>query len=200
MTAVTASPTAAERVPRPPCTTTRNVASGRADAASSRLCGTTGLLLPPLRRRQTSLQHSRTASGSSAPVRACLRARPSTAATAAWAGPQRARTQSATRDFFGTSHLHPAPQAHSSGTNRKSRSRSRRAPHKSHRRGTPAAPHPPFGSLGVLIPPSGGRERLICSAFIAAICENARFDYAQMGLGYCNRRESSVRERTPSLE
>ena len=47
LTAVTASPTAAERVPRPPCTTTRNVASGRAAAASSRLCGTTGLLLLP---------------------------------------------------------------------------------------------------------------------------------------------------------
>ena len=44
MTAVTASPTAAERVPRPPCTTTRKVASGCAVAASSRLCGTVGLL------------------------------------------------------------------------------------------------------------------------------------------------------------
>ena len=43
-TDVTASPTAAERVPRPPCTTTRNVASGCAVAASSKLCGTVGLL------------------------------------------------------------------------------------------------------------------------------------------------------------
>ena len=46
LTAVTASPTAAERVPRAPCTTTRNVAAGCAAAASSRLWGTTGLLLP----------------------------------------------------------------------------------------------------------------------------------------------------------
>ena len=45
LTAVTASPTAAERVPRPPCTTTRKVASGCAAAASSRLCGTIALLL-----------------------------------------------------------------------------------------------------------------------------------------------------------
>ena len=42
LTAVTASPTAAERVPRPPCTTTRNVASGCAAAASSKLWGMAG--------------------------------------------------------------------------------------------------------------------------------------------------------------
>jgi hypothetical protein len=43
-TVVTASPTAAERVPRPPWTTTRNVVLGWAVASSSRLCGTVGTL------------------------------------------------------------------------------------------------------------------------------------------------------------
>ena len=121
LTAVTASPTAAERVPRPPCTTTRNVASGCAAAASSRLCGTTGLLVARLPRSRTSLPLLADSMGTSQRQRerACERQRPRVTDRSA---PGREARHRLLRH---RPHLHPAPQAHSSGTDQKSRSGSR---------------------------------------------------------------------------
>ena len=172
LTAVTASPTAAERVPRPPCTTTRNIALGCAAAASSRLCGTTGLLVRRLRRPRPSRRAGRHGHHQRQRERACERDCPRQPPLRPLLDPDRsAPGRGARHRLLG----HVTTPSCAAGAFPRDRSKESQRLTESaaqvHRTGESAAPHPP---LGAWRPPSCEEESAFAGLHVA-ISESARF-------------------------